>query len=207
MKKQEVRDIFTEQLVPFLPGFRLRKKDGSFVRAIPGGVQTIGLSIVDYNPEFKVSLVFTVRLEEVEKISHELLQTPERYRNVTITTATVLEHFFPGEGPQEFTVTTSDDIAAVVRGLGPHLRDRIVPFFERHQNVASLDAVVNSEEGASFVRTNAPYRQMRALILAHLANNPRFDDLARQFEEQSHAWHPGDREHLLATIRYLSARA
>jgi hypothetical protein len=205
MNKQGVKPLFQQQLAPHLPGFRPRKKEGDFVRRIPGGVQTIGFSLVDWNPQFKVSLVFTIRLEEAEKTLHAVLKTPPKYQAMTITTATLLDYFFPGERDKEFTVTTPEGIAAVATELAPHLRDRIMPFLDAHQDAKSLDAVMNSEAGASFDQRNPPYRQMSSLILAHLAGNPRFDELAASYEKAAAAWHPDDRKNLAALVERLRA--
>lgn len=205
MRMQDVRERLVAGLAPWLPGFRARKKDASFARRIPGGTQRIGIPIVDHAPEFAFSLVFTVRLEEVESIKHEVLQTPERYRAMTTTTATVLDHFFPGEREKRFTVTSPAEIDAAVRELGPHLRDRIVPFYDAHQDVRALDAVMSSPEARSFDRTNSPYVEMTTLALAHLAKNPRYDELVRTFDAASREWDPVNRDRLLAMVQRLGA--
>jgi hypothetical protein len=205
MTKQEVRDAFLEELAPLLPGFRPRKKDGSLVRKIPGGAQVVGLAIADYNPEFLVSLVFTTRLEQAEAITNAVLQTPERYRSTTVTTATVLAHFFPDEAKKEFKVTGPGDVAAAVRELDPHLRGRIVPFLDAHQDAKALEAILNSDEGRSFDRTNPPYREMASLVLAHLAGSPRYPELAAKHSKAAEAWDPDNREKLAALIRHLDA--
>lgn len=203
MKKQEVRDSFIRRLTPYLAGFSARKRDGVFVRRFPGGRLEIGLALVDYHPEYRVSLVFSVRLEEAQTILHEVLETPQRYRNMTVTTVTPLDHFFPGERNKQFSVRSEEDIARVVDDLAPHLRDRIVPFFGGLQDVKSLEEVLNSAEGLSFDQTMAPSRQISALILARLAGNPRFDELAAGFEKQAEAWQPASRAMLLAVLRRL----
>ena len=93
----------------------------------------------------------------------------------------------------------------MVTELAPHLRDRIVPFLDAHQDAKSLDAVMNSEAGAAFDQTNPPYRQMSSLILAHLAGNPRFDELVARYENAAAAWHPDDRKNLAALVERLRA--
>ena len=73
-------------------------------------MQSIGFSLVDWNPQFKVSLVFTIWLEAAQKILHAVLKTPPKYQAMTTTTAPprpCSDYFFPGERDKEFTVTTA----------------------------------------------------------------------------------------------------
>ena len=66
MKKQDVRDALYAGLGAYLPGWKVVKKDEAFVRPITGGVQKIFVAIVDYNPEFRLSLTFATRIERSE---------------------------------------------------------------------------------------------------------------------------------------------
>jgi hypothetical protein len=205
MKMQEVREGFMTRLAPHLEGFRGRKREGRFVRRYPGGSQQFGLAIVDYAPEFRVSLVFSVRLDAVQAILDEAMETPEKYRAMRMTTYTILEHFFPGEKVKQYSVRSEEDIQSAVDALAPLLRCRILPLFDGLKDIVSLEAVLNSDEGRSFDRTNPPGRQMVSLLLARLARNPRVGELAEAYRREAEAWDPRDRQKLVALIERLPA--
>jgi len=201
MTTQEVRDPFLASLAQDVPGFRLVKKQSGFVRRLGEATQVIGMSLVDYKPEFRVSLVVTIRLEEAQRILNAFTGSPPRYHSMTVTTATTLEYFLPGA--EQYCVRNPDEVLAAGKELAPVLRERIVPFLEGHADAQSLDAVMNSDEGASFDRTNPPYRQMSSLTLARLAGNPRFGELVAAYEKEAATWHPQDRQKLSAIVEYL----
>jgi hypothetical protein len=205
MKMQEVREGFMTRLAPHLEGFRGRKREGLFVRRFPGGGQQFGLAIVDYAPEFRVSIVFSVCIDAVQKLYDDVMETPERYRPTGMTTSTTLAHFFPGEKVRQYSVRSEEDIQSAVDALAPLLRDRILPLFDGLKDIVSLDAVLNSDEGRSFDRTNPPGRQMVSLLLARLARNPRVGELAEAYRKEAEAWDPRDRQKLVALIERLPA--
>lgn len=207
MKMQDVRDGFMARLAPHLEGFRGRKREGLFVRQFPGGSQQFGLAIVDYSPEFRVSMVFSVRIDAVQAIKDEVMETPEKYRAMGMTTSTVLEHFFPGEKVKQFSVRSEEEIQSAVDALAPLLRERILPLFDGLRTVEALDQILNSEEGRSFDRTHGSARAMSSLILARLAGNPRFEQLAAKCLAESDAWHPQAQRALPVLLRRLPGAA
>jgi hypothetical protein len=202
MKKVEVRNAFFAQLAPSLPGFQPRKTKELFSRKIPAGEQQVGLALADYNPVFELSLAFSIRLLEVEKIVKMFSGgAPED----ELTTSTTFIHYFAKDAPEYVRVSTPEEIAAAVQRLQPILQARVMPFFEAHQDVESLDATFNGPDGAAFNQMNAPYRDMNALTVAWLAGNPRFEALAAAAEKQSRAqgWHPASQAKLAALLKYL----
>jgi hypothetical protein len=183
MKKQQVRDALYRELQPLLPGWKLVKKDEAFVRPISGGRQTLGIAIVDYKPEFRFSLVLTTRLDAVENIFNQFNSAPAAYHSLTVTSITQLDYFFADEPPpKQFSVYSEADIVAAVQQLAPLLRDRILPFFDSHRDIAALDAAMNGGD-PQFDKSNPVTRNMHALVLARLAGNPRFEQLVSSYED------------------------
>jgi hypothetical protein len=203
MTGQDVKEKLFEQLQPHLPGFKPRKKEDSFARTITGGSQFIGVALVDHRPLFKFSLPVSTRIEEVEEIINRFSGSPRKYHHLTLTTATLLGYFYGESEDKEFKVRSHEEIEAAIADVAPVLRDRILPFLDSHQTVQSLDAVVNGPEGPRFVRTNPPYRQMHALILARLAGNPRFDALAEAALAEARGWLPQNAKKLDAVVAHL----
>lgn len=202
MTRNELRDAFFDQLGPLLPGFRPRKKDEVFARKIAGGEQQVGLALVDYKPDFVLSLTVAIRLEEAETIFNAFSGSLPKYHGSTLTSATLLEWFTKGS-PARVKVSSDAEIAAAVAQLKPVIEGRIAPFLEAHQDVESLDAVLNGPDGAAFDKTNPPYRQMHGLIVAKLAGNPRFEELAATFQGEAAAWQERDRAKLVALTNQL----
>jgi hypothetical protein len=203
MTKTEVREKIFEQLGPHLPGFKPRKREECFARKITGGTQCIGVPLVDYRPLFRFSLHTSTRIEEVEEIFNRFAGGRPAYHHMTLTTATFLEYFYGESERKRFEVRSPEEVAAAIADVAPVFRDRILPFLDTHQTVQSLDAVMNGPEGPRFDRMNPPYRQMHALILAHLAGNPRFDALAEAALAESQGFHPVDAKKLEALVAHL----
>jgi hypothetical protein len=204
MTKAEVREALYKELVPLFRGFRLKKSDEGFVRAIPGGTQKIMVPLVDYNPVFIFSLVLCTRLDEVERIFNRFSGSPPKYQAMTLTTMTPLEFFYPScQGKKEYKVQTAEDIAKAVRDLSS-AGGNLNLFLDRHQDVESLDAAMNSADGPRFDKSSDPYRAMHALILARLAKNPEFEKLAARYEAQAGNWNPVDKQKLDGLVSYLN---
>jgi hypothetical protein len=184
MNKTEVRDLIYRELGPLLPGFKAKPRAESFERTIPQGKQALMVAIVDYKPEFRFSLVLTIRLEAVQQIVNQFSGSPPRYHKITTTTLTQLDWFFPGEPkPKQYSVTNEQDIVAAVKQLAPILQQKILPFFDCYKDVKTIDEMINrldpSPDG-----TQMPVRAMTALAVAWLAGNPDFDELAAKYLSQ-----------------------
>jgi hypothetical protein len=218
MKKSEVKNLIYESLKGMLEahGFRLNKKQEGFVRRIPDGKQYIGIPLVDYNPTYIFSLTLTTRLETVQSILNLFTGSPPQYHAITVTTITQLDYFTKKK--TEYKVATEADISNAIVDLTPLAHGKIIPFLDQHQDVVSWDKAVNSPNndvcGDSSMLTdrydsvdnsNHPYRGMTAVVLAHLAGNPTFDDIIRRLRN----FYQGSREatdKLTRLVDYLNQR-
>lgn len=203
MKKQEVRDALYRYLQPYLPGWKAVKKDDAFVCPVPGGVQKIFISLVDYNPEFRFSLTFATRIDRVEDIVNRFNQAPESVHKTTVTSMTQLSYFFASEpDPKQYSVKTEDDIRNAVDKVGAVLRDRALPFMDAHRDVAALDRVMNGGD-ARFDTSDPTSRAISALAVAKLAGNPRFEQLAESYSASIQHFPEISRQELAQVIEYL----
>jgi hypothetical protein len=203
LTKQDAREAIFGRLAPHLPGFKRRKKNDEFARKIPAGTQLIGVSLVDYRPQFAFALPVCTRIEEVEEMFNRFAGGAPAYHKMTLTTMTRLEYFYSEREQKQFKFESEAELDVAVTELVPVLRDRVLPFLDAHQDIKSLDAVVSSPDGDAFDRSNPPYRQMHALILSRLAGNPGFDALATRYADDSRAWHPVDQKKLTNLVMYL----
>src|SRR5439155_26327593 len=126
-------------------GFRLRKCEEGFVRHSPRGRQFVGVPLVDYNPEFLMSLVVCIRLDAAEEIFHIFSGSPPRYQSMSYTTITQLE-YFTSTVPSEYKVVTQQDAVSALNDLSGLIRDRVFPFLNRYSDVNALDQAMSSDQ-------------------------------------------------------------
>ena len=74
----------------------------------------------------------------------------------------------------KYKVTTAADVASVEGALSAVIRDRIIPFFNEHQDVKALDRAVNCQEPGVDI-SQEPSASMTAVILARLAGNKDYE--------------------------------
>ncbi|TMQ15009.1 MAG: hypothetical protein E6J91_14130 [Deltaproteobacteria bacterium] len=175
MKKQEVRDALFHYLQPHL----------------------------DYNPEFRFSLTFAARIDRAEDVVNRFNQAPASAHKTTVTSMTQLSYFFPGEPePKQYSVKTDDDIRKAVDKVGAVLRDKALPFLDAHRDLAALDRAMNGGD-ARFDTSDPTNRAVRALTVAKLAGNPRFEQLAASYQAEIRHFPEMSRQQLDQVIEYL----
>jgi hypothetical protein len=203
MTKAEVREALYKELAPLFRGFRLKKSEEGFVRAIPGGTQKVLVPLFDYKPVFIFSLMLCTRMDEVERIFNLFSGSPPKYQAMTLTSMTPLEFFYPDcQGKKEYKVETAEDVRNAVQDLSA-ISGKINLFLDQYQDVKSLDAAMNSGDGPRFDRSSDPYRAMHVLTLARLAKNPEFERLVAGYQAQAHNWNAVDKKKLDDLVSYL----
>lgn len=217
--KKRVYDGLTE--AAGLGGFRLNRSAEGFVRKIPGGTQQLSVPFWDYCPEFQFSLVRCIRLDAVEDLFHRFSGSPERFHKETLTSMTQLEYFgeepTPGRGVI-FKAVTEAEFANELSRLSAFIRKKALPFFDRYNTLEALDRAMNPEippparnaawdsNRFAFDSTSHPYRGMRAVIIAHLVGNPRFEELLARYTEEMHDFIPVEREKFDKLVDYLTTK-
>lgn len=186
MSPKEAKDQIHTRLGDLLMpcGLEFRKSDQWFVRAskVDGEnvKELIGVPFYDRPAGYEFSLVVCIRNETVEEMFHLFSGSSTRkYKAMSHTVAIPLEHFTPDAS---FQVSSSSDVVSATNQLAPVLRDKILPFTDRNRTVKELDALVNGPVRADI--TLHPSGGMHAIILAHLASNPAFDDLADKYQHE-----------------------
>src|SRR5215831_18898787 len=145
MKKGEVRTKIYECLEPVLtPGeFRLKKSHEGFVKRITGGTQTLGVPLWDYNPRFDFSLTMSIRLDAVEEITNRFSGSLPKYHSMTQTVLTQLEHL--GLSRCRWQAKTENELEQTLSEVGSVVRESILPFFQRYQDLPAIAAAANPE--------------------------------------------------------------
>ena len=202
--KRRARQLLYEGLTPMVAeaGFRPNKASEGFIRKIPGGRQRISVALWEYHPEYQFTLTLCIRLDEVEALCHPFAETPPQYQAETLTSLTQLEHLgeaatLPGRGVI-YRVTTEDELAAALIPVSRLVAEKVLPFLDRHTDLASLDAAMNPEtaeppDRRAFNSAYHPYRGMTALAAAYLARNPRFEPLVTRYQGEMEGMIPSER--------------
>lgn len=185
MKKSEVMAKVLDGISALLldKGFRLRKKDQSIIRKINGVTQKIEIPMWDYWPlYYSFTLLVSVRDEVAAAIFNHFFDIPPEFCAETDSAIGNLKYFLDGEG-REYKVTTMDEVSKAISDLTPIVLEKILPFFERCTSIHGIDAALNTDSH-KFAITNplSVADAAKALIAARLAANPKFANLANQYE-------------------------
>ena len=203
MRKRDVLNLVCEHVGGMVQGhdFRLNRKEQCFIRTISGGNQAVGIPLYDYNPEFIVSLAMTIRLNIVEDIFNLFSGTAPEYHPSGTTAITQLSYFTRGQ-PSEYKVVTEQDIVKVMETLAPIIREQIIPFLDRHQDVTALEAAVNRTK-PSIDGTQLLARAMHAVILARLVGNNDFERLVAHYQNEMRFFVETEQEKFTKLVAYL----
>lgn len=194
-------------------GFRLKKSAGVFVRKIPGGRQTICISLVDYNPKFILATPVCIRLDAVESIFNLFSGCLPKYHAMTETTITQLEYFTSGR-LRKYEVENETELANALADLSAAMTEKIIPLLNELQDCCALEKLVSAQSKlqpqirrVQFDSTQHPSGAMHAVILAHLAENPDFEQIVSRFQQELNL--PGNSDHefnrLVQYLRYHKA--
>jgi hypothetical protein len=218
--KTGVRKLIVEALTPLMApaGFRFRKSE--FVRKMDGGRQELTVTLADYNPVFRVSLVLCSRFDAVQEITNRFSGASEKDFGETLTSMTQLEFFGlpakPGAGV-EWEVKSEADLGAVLPGVVAVVRDRVLPFFDEYRDLQALHRGLNPpgaermlkprwpNDWQKFDASNEPYREMTGVAVAHLAGDPRFDELVAAYRSQIKILRDLNRQKFEDMVAYLSS--
>ena len=218
--KPEVERLIVERLKPVVApaGFRYVKKDESFVRAIDGGRQTLGVALWNYNPLFAFSLVMTVRLDAVQAIVNQFSGSPPTFHGVTTTTLTQLEFLgLPAEqGKVEFRASSEAELVGLLPGVEALVRERVVPFFGEYRDLAAINRGLNPagaerviqlppypDRRAFYDTTNPLYRAMVGVAVARLASDSRWEQLVAAYRAQLAEGWDQDRQKFERLVAHL----
>jgi hypothetical protein len=222
MKKREVEEAILQELDSTLAkaGFSLRKRYSSFVRRFPGGQHEIIVAVEDQRTFFRFSFGIRIRFDEVEKIFHIFSEwaTDLQCRSCTAGGQldyfmTITDHFVDTPALagiwKSIQVNSTSQIADAFAIIGPVIKAKIIPFFDAHKDLVSVDQLLNPiSQGAAIFDTaqvtRVPVHAMHALIVADLAGNKRFDGILRKWRKEMRGCNKMDAEKFDKLVDYLS---
>ena len=219
--KTEVRRQIADAITPLVSsaGFKYKKSASAFVRRIDGGRQELNVSIADYNPEFHFSLPLVIRLDAVQEITNSFSGSPAKYHDITVTTITQMEHLgLPFNQGKSFAyrVKSESEFVSILPQVLDFVRNKVVPYFERYTTISAVNAGLNPPnaehdavsipwppDARAFDASNYPYRAMTAVVVAHLANDPRFASLVSAYRGQIRQCDEEDRQKFENAVLHL----
>lgn len=206
MKKAELKEILYAKLSEFLEpaGFKYQKKFDWFLRQVPGGFQTVGSGIVDYNPDFILTPVLTIRQDAVAEILMRFLTVAKGYEKALITISANYNIISskPFFNPK---VTTVEQINECAAGITRFLDEAGLPFLQQNSSVEALDKLVNQNPGVP-----SPYigyslhRAMNGVTLAKLNQNSTYDQLVLQYRSAITAVQPTEKQRFEDLVKFLA---
>ena len=157
MKKREVRNQAYQALKQVLSDreFVLKRSEEAFVRRIKSGQQRIYVPIIDYSPEYVLSIAIGIRLDEVETIFHKFSGSPEHYQDLSTTTITQLNYFTDGR-IVKYTVHTADELDQALNELVSVINSRVLPLLDECTDVEKLYQLLNRGSQFDFDSTQLP---------------------------------------------------
>jgi hypothetical protein len=208
MRKTEVRKAIFSGLHRLVEqkGFKPKKSPGLFVRKFAGGEHRLLIPLADYQPVFIFSLVVCVRIDEAARIFQRFTGMDPRYFPETVSSITQLKYFF-GVDKKEYRVTAIQDISAAMDDLAPVLAQKILPMLDDCIDVRRLDIKLNSGAFPGFDSTNLPAAALNSLIVARLAGNPRFEELAERYRQEMRDFDDNEKAELNRLVQYLGNEA
>jgi len=207
MRKQEVEKLIYGQIKAVIgnQGFKLKRSEEAFFRSFPDGMNMVSIALYDYHDRFSFSLTLGIRLDLVEDIFNKFSGVLPRSHSLTCTIMTQLSYFTDGK-QKEFPASTEEELAESLKSVSDIIKDRILPSFDRYRDVTSLDHAVNSGKYSGFDSTRLPSGAMHAIILAHLAQNPSFDILVEQYQDQMKSFVQVEKDKFNRLVEYLRSQ-
>lgn len=184
-------------------GFRLKKGEEAFVRPAEGGHNRLTVAIWDYHPLYEFSMAAGIRIDAVEDLFNLCSGILPVAQKLSTTTITQLAHFTQ---PARFQVSTPEEIAAAIDGLAPVINGKILPFFEKYRDVASLDLALNGGQDPGIDGTVPPWSGLHRVSVAFLAGNPRLDEVAARCAAEIQAFPESQRARLDCLMKEIRAR-
>ena len=184
MDAKDVSSLVWESLAPLLvpKGFKLDRKWG-YRRVLPEVRQTVGMWSVDYYLESKFSLDFCFRVEAAEAIRQQFDEVPPEFRKVTETCGVRLNTLVPSVG-KGIVVKDRRALHRALSKLTPALVRDVLPLLDSHQDLNSIDLLMNGNTREWFAGASGTSHPMNSVIVARLAGNPDWERLAGEHRER-----------------------
>lgn len=182
MTNRELRNtllaLLASEFEPY--GFVLNKSQAEFTKKSPDGWQKFHLVFLVRSEGWEINLGMLIRKNVVEDIYHKASYFEPKYHRTTPTIGIPIENFIRDGRDHCFQLSTEADLTPAFQGLAALFKKIALPFFKQYDDIEELDKEVNIETRKS-IFSGPKYEGSVGLILAWLANNPRYDQLEMKY--------------------------
>lgn len=206
MKNAEVSAVLDQEikLLTRPLGFRHHKELG-FVRRWSGGFDSISIPLVDYNPIFKFTLVFGIRLDAIEQFTRQFTSVAPGFEDST-KTALIRLDYFTGRRYTEYEVTNAAEIQVALQEAAAILLNDWFPLVDHCKTPQGLYAAINTPRGQiPFDHTQLPYCAINHVTLAYMCDLARLESLIAEYDRQMANTNPRVRAPFDRLVAYLRA--
>lgn len=204
MTKKEVVNLTYETLNRCLGayGYRYIKSEMYFNLKIGYNTYSIGYHCVDRKPEYKISLVFEIRNDQVEDIANRFSLSNPDYFKYSATVIVPFMYFV--QKRLDFIVSNEADFDSMYDSVSSLYQHTIKPFIESHASLQEISMFVDNaiqESNPFFPITINLYR--RNIILLKLTNNIEFENKANQIRTEIESFPENEKQVFENTYQYL----
>ncbi len=176
----DVLEIVCQRLEGVFVPRGFTRRDPQYTRAADGVRQIVEVSLADFAPKFELSLTFGLRVEAAEALFAQFWYVSPTSRDETTTCCFTLKDLVPEVG-EEIAVRDKRSLRSALAALIPALEREVLPFLDAHQDLASIDRLMNGAHPELFDSAAEPYHSMSAIIVAYLAQNRALGRLMRAY--------------------------
>lgn len=183
LSEQEVSQVLLAHMRPLLTqqGYLEQEHHLYFVKPFDGGSQRCFFSLAQQDTNIWIECNLAIRVEVVENIANEYLNTIKEYRGNTNTVITSYGKL-TGNDYYRFKVNNPTDLLRVCTRLHDFFIDTGFGFLNENTSIYKLDKLINDyPERPTTLISNPAHRCVKGLIIAKLSNNPYLQTLAQAY--------------------------
>lgn len=177
-----------DELKPFfkLHGFDCYPQLNQFRRPIPGGFQSVVLSMSAYPEGLMMEAQVGVRMDAVEEMVFPLLKLPASYRPHSMSLVTPIQNLFVPSSVRVFLENQRDERRALSQ-LEHRMTQRGFSFLNQISSPSALDEMYNDQPLRTLgIVHNQVHRCFRGMALAKVTNRNNQVELAELYRVQLH---------------------
>ncbi|MGH2566507.1 MAG: hypothetical protein ACRDE5_18455, partial [Ginsengibacter sp.] len=169
MYSSEVNKYIKQELSKFLKpfGYKYVKELYGFVRHTNSGFFDLGTPIVNYNPLFKISFVFAIRINVVEEIYIPFSRTMSGYEQFS-STITIRYAYFKKQNDFYYHLYNMEELEIALKDFKSVFIESVTPFFEKYSNTDSVGELIKNNEIMKIDSSQTPDNYLYWLIIAKL---------------------------------------
>lgn len=165
-------------------GFKLQKSKERFAKRVAIGTWWFVLDFTVYeNLHVKPAIGF--RVDEVEERFHRTSGFERQYQADTPTLSLSVQGLMADASKFEYAIRDLSDVDAVAAQIEHDFNEIVVPYFECHAELSSIDAALNKNPERECVHYPMDYlRCAHGVIVARMIGRPDYADLVEVYRQK-----------------------